>query len=391
MAAMRRVSLLLVPLLFLTLFLAGCADSQPSVEDPGPPVGTEEKEEQPSEVENPEPVGELEVHFIDVGQGDAIYIQTPEQNVLIDGGGRGHTVVEYLQARDVVQLDLVIGTHPHADHIGGLINVMQVFPVEEVIDPAVVHTTQTFEEYLTLIDSSNITFTEGRAGLTRDLGGGARLDLLHPTQPSSAHLNNASIVAQLSYGEATFLFTGDIEQQGESELLYRGGHLLESDVLKVAHHGSGTSTSSAFLNAVEPEIAVIMCGEDNPYGHPHPRVLELFNDRGVEVYRTDTHGSIVFVTDGETLDVAWGKDGSTQPDSGSGSVSVPVLTEPDEIEGITEPDQDGFLGSRNSDKYHYPNCHHAGRIYPQNRFWFSSPQDAANRGYVPCAVCRPPT
>ena len=136
--------------------------------EPPPPAQEDTPEKQKPAPQPTQPTGTLKVHFIDVGQGDAIFIQAPSKNVLIDGGDRGNTAINYLKAQGVNQLDLVIGTHPHADHIGGLINVFQSIPVKEVIDPAVVHTTKTFEDYLTLIDQIDIKFTEGRAGMSRD-------------------------------------------------------------------------------------------------------------------------------------------------------------------------------------------------------------------------------
>ncbi|MBS4022985.1 MAG: MBL fold metallo-hydrolase [Dethiobacter sp.] len=246
--------------------------------------------------------GQMKVHFIDVGQGDAILVQTPTQNILIDGGDRGNTVVNYLRNLGVNSLDVVIGTHPHADHIGGLINVMQSIPVKEVIDPGVVHTTKTFEDYLTLIDEKNIIFTEGRAGMSRDLGGGAKMEILHPVSPSSRHLNDASIVVKITFGEVSFMLTGDAEQAAENQIRSRG-YDLNSTVLKVGHHGSRTSTITAFLNAVKPEVAVIMSGKNNTYGHPHQETLAKLTEAGVKTYRTDLHGTIVITTDGQTYDI----------------------------------------------------------------------------------------
>ncbi len=243
------------------------------------------------------PDGQLRVHFIDVGQGDAILIQTPEKNVLIDGGERGSTAVNYIQSQGITGLDLVIGTHPHSDHIGGLINVLQLLPVGEIIDPGVVHTTKTFENYLTLIDKKDIKFTVGRTGLKRDLGGGAVMQILHPSSPSSARLNDASIVARVVFGSVSFLFTGDAESAAETEILNSGCDLTGT-VLKVGHHGSRKATTRAFLNAVKPEIAVIMCGRDNTYGYPHKETLGRLGKAGADVYRTDKEGTIVITTDG---------------------------------------------------------------------------------------------
>lgn len=248
------------------------------------------------------PEGNLQVHFIDVGQGDAILVQTPRQNILIDGGERGPAALDYLKSRGVERLDLVIGTHPHSDHIGGLIDVLQEIPVQEIIDPGVVHTTKTFEDYLTLIDEREIKFTEGRAGLRYDLGGGAGMQILHPTAPSSSRLNDASIVARVDFGRLSFLFTGDIERAAEKQIL-ESGYNPGAVILKVSHHGSRDSNTGAFLEAVNPKTAVIMCGSGNTYGHPHSETLDKLAGAGVEVYRTDRDGTVLISTDGETYTV----------------------------------------------------------------------------------------
>ena len=279
-------------------------DTEPTENDEVADI--EEPDEPDEDVELSEerapPTGNLEVHFIDVGQGDSILIKAHEKTILIDGGGRGNTVVNYLRNQGVTSLDIVIGTHPHADHIGGLINVMDAIPVKEVIDPGVAHTTITFEDYLDVIDAKDIIFTEGRAGMTRDLGGGAELEIIHPVSPSSNHLNNASIVARVTFGQISFLFTGDAESEAESEMLGRD-YILNSTILKVGHHGSSTSTTQAFLDAVNPEVAIIMCGRDNQYGHPHEEILSKLTSAGIDIYRTDIHGTVVITTDGVTYDV----------------------------------------------------------------------------------------
>lgn len=249
------------------------------------------------------PAARLAVHFIDVGQGDSILIRTPDKDVLIDGGERGDTVLNYLRALGVEKLALVIGTHPHSDHIGGLINVLEEIPVCEVMDPGIVHTSKTYGDYLALIDAKDIAFTTARAGMSRDLGNNAALNIYHPVESSGEHLNNASIVAKLVYGDVSFLFTGDAEADAEAQMLRRSDANLKATVLKVGHHGSGSSTSGSFLALADPEAAVIMVGGDNLYGHPHTEVLNKLKDTGIAVYRTDIDGTVVITTDGKTYGV----------------------------------------------------------------------------------------
>ena len=250
---------------------------------------------------NPEG-GPAEVHFIDVGQGDSIYIRTPSQDILIDAGERGDTVVDYLKGQNVDDLELVIGTHPHSDHIGGLVDVLEEIPAEEVVDPGVVTTSKTYEDYLTLIDARDITFTEGRAGMKRTFEDGTVLEIFSPASPDEDDLNEASVVAKLTYGKISFLFTGDAGTKSEKEML-KSGYPLKSTVLKAGHHGSSTSTSDDFLEAVSPEAAVIPCGAGNSYGHPHKETLEKLEAADIDIYRTDIMGTIVAETDGKTYEI----------------------------------------------------------------------------------------
>jgi len=247
---------------------------------------------------------DLAVHYIDVGQGDSILIQTASKNMLIDAGPRsaGERVVEYLQGQGVEKLDLVISTHAHEDHIGGMVDVFTAFTVDEVLDPGVVHTSKTFENYLDAIEDEGITFTVAEAGMSRDLGDGIKMDILHPTNPSSSDLNASSVVTRLSYSDVAFVFTGDAESGDEKEILEHG-FTLRADVLKVGHHGSATSSSSDFLNKVRPTYAVITVGEGNTYFHPHQETLDRFEAANVQVFRSDLHGDIVFITDGIEIEV----------------------------------------------------------------------------------------
>ncbi|MFO7999525.1 MAG: MBL fold metallo-hydrolase, partial [Bacteroidales bacterium] len=239
-----------------------------------------------------------QVHFIDVQQGDAILIRTRGTNTLIDGGERDSGLLEYLARLAVDTIHLMVATHPHADHIGGLAEVLRRLPVLEVMDPGVVHTTRLFTHYLELIDSLDIPFTEARAGMERLLAPGAVLRVLHPTEPSERHLNDASVVCLLELDGLSVLFPGDLEREGETRVLERFP-ALQAEVLKVAHHGSTTSSSQAFLDAVRPEMAVIFCAENNDYGFPHKETLAKLFGLGAGVYRTDLNGSVVVHSDGQ--------------------------------------------------------------------------------------------
>jgi competence protein ComEC len=256
----------------------------------------------PMKVQEPASIGKMKVHFIDVGQGDAILIETPSKNVLIDGGNRGTTVVTYLKDQGLNSLDLVIATHAHADHSGGLINVFQSIPVKEVIDPGVVHTNKTFEDYLTLIDLKNIKFTVGQANMVRDFGDGTVMVIAHPSDPYGSPINDTSIVVRMTFGEISFLFTGDAERPSEEQIL-RQGYNLKSTVLKVGHHGSNTSTTASFINAIAPEVAIIMVGQGNRYGHPHDETLLRLTNAKIDIYRTDIHGTIIITANDQTFEV----------------------------------------------------------------------------------------
>ena len=246
----------------------------------------------------------LTVHFIDVGQGDSMLIQVNNRSMLIDGGPRksGTTLVSYLKRHGVKALNYVVSTHPHADHIGGLIAVLRQFPVGQVIDSGQPHGTQTYEQYLSLIDRKNIPYMVAEAGQRIDLGPGICAEVLGPVgNESGSSLNENSIVIKLTYHNVSFLFTGDAGFPEERALMAAGAD-LRSDVLKVPHHGSRYASSAAFLAKVRPEVSVVEVGENN-YGHPSPKTLARYQKIGSVVYRTDLNGNIVVTTDGNSFTV----------------------------------------------------------------------------------------
>ena len=279
---------------------------------------------------------DLIVHFIDVGQGDAILLQHQEgDTVLIDGGDRFASIEEklisYLTEAGVERFDAIIATHPHADHIGGLPAVMENFPVDAIYDSGRVHTSQTYENYLMLIDEKDIPFKTPRRGDKIELDN-LTFDIVHPGENVEEYsLNDASITAHLQYGQISFIFTGDIEESAEREIVETGID-IKSTVLKVAHHGSRTSTNDYFLEAVNPEVAIIQVGEDNRFGHPAPEVINRLQENNIDIYRNDLNGDIVINTDGETYTIETAS--STQEE-----VDKEDLTESKESEEIT-PDTD---------------------------------------------------
>lgn len=248
--------------------------------------------------------GTLEVYFFDVGQGDSELIRLPGgENILIDAGTSSteDELVGELRSLGAETLDLVVATHPHADHIGGMAAVIDAFDVRQVVMPRISEsdtpTTKTYENLLQSIADKGLTITPAEPGDELLSSGGAVLTVLAPNGEDYGDLNNYSVVLRLTYGEDSFLFTGDAEEASEEEMLSLDWPLTAT-VLKCGHHGSETSTSPAFLDAVSPQYAVISCGVDNDYGHPDAVTLEKLEAAGVEVFRTDRQGTILASTEG---------------------------------------------------------------------------------------------
>lgn len=238
------------------------------------------------------------VHFIDVGQGDSIFIQSDGKNILIDAGenNQGTKVVRYLKNYNVEVIDLLIGTHPHSDHIGGMDTVINNFEIKQIIMPKLanhlVPTTKTYTEVLEAVQQKQLKITPAKIGNSYDFGKG-KLTIVGPSE-NYDDLNNASVVVYFAYDkDESFLFTGDMESSGEKELL-KNNIDIEADILKVGHHGSKSSTTQEFLMKTSPCYAVISVGEDNRYNHPHQVTLDKLNQSDVSVYRTDYDGNIIF-------------------------------------------------------------------------------------------------
>jgi competence protein ComEC len=261
----------------------------------------------------PGPVsGKLVIRFLDVGQGDSELIQLPDgENVLIDSGDRGAHTVDLLNNYGVEQIDLIIATHPHSDHIGEMRDVMGAFKVREFWDSGFNHTTKTYTDMLRDINDRGIKFATPKRGDSRKFGD-VMLEVLNPAaEPPDENPNNASIVVRLTFGSKRFLFAGDAEisdsgkESAWGQMIATEKNDLGADLLKAAHHGSSNGTTREVLDAVKPAIVTISCATGNDYHHPHPtvmRMLEEFRNQ-ITFYRTDLEGTITVVCDGAGIEV----------------------------------------------------------------------------------------
>jgi competence protein ComEC len=251
----------------------------------------------------------LEVNFFDVGQGDAIFIETPQlQQVLIDGGPSSK-ILEKLGKEMPFwdrSIDLIILSHPEADHLSGLIDVLKKYKVDNILWTGVIRDTPEYKEWQKLIKEENAKIYIAEKGEKILMSNNISMDILFPFENLEGKeikdSNDTSIVSRLAIGYSSFLFTGDMTQLSEKEIIDNNID-VDSDVLKIAHHGSKTSSSEDFLKEVSPEIAVISVGKDNSYGHPTQEVLENLNKYGIRILRTDEAGDIKIISDGKTFKV----------------------------------------------------------------------------------------
>ena len=244
----------------------------------------------------------MRVHFLDVGQGDSIFIESANgKTMLVDGGvkGAGQQVVSYLKELGVNKLDIVVATHPDADHIGGLIPVLQSIDIGQFYDSGKVHTSQTFEEMLTLIDTKNIPYHVPTTGENIAFDDDLTVKVLNANEHATDN-NDASIVLKIVYGNVSFLLTGDAGIALEKDMLQND---VQATFLKAGHHGSNTSSSEKFIQAVHPEVTVLSYGEGNKYGHPHAEVVERLQAVGSKIYATAEAGTVIVSTDGVNYDM----------------------------------------------------------------------------------------
>lgn len=311
------------------------------------------------------------MHFLDVGQALSVLVECDGQYMLYDGGNvdDGSMVVSYLQKQGVEELQYVFCSHAHEDHVGGLAAALAFFPANHVYSSVTEASTKCFQDFVKYTQQQGLQVEVPTVGTVWQLGS-ATVTMLGPVAQYS-ETNDTSIVLRVDYGATSFLLTGDMESDAERDLVNSGAN-LKADVLQVGHHGSSTSTSYLFLNAVLPEMGVISCGVNNKYGHPHEETLSILRDAGVDVYRTDLLGTVVIGSDGQNYTIRTDKnatDAELNPTAPAASSTA----------------QQAYIGNVNSKKFHLPTCPNLPA--EKNQILFSSYDEAIAAGYTPCSTC----
>lgn len=374
----RRVFLLLAAV----FFLIGCGGE-----------GTNRQTTRQTAEENTTGSGTyLEVHFIDVGQGDATLIRQGEHAMLIDAGdnSKGTAVQSYLQSQKIEKLDYVIGTHPDSDHIGGMDVILYKIDWDMVMMPELEKDTRTYEDVVKVIQDKNKKITVPVPGETYSLGE-AEFTIVCPQKAEyGENSNNYSIGLRITFGENSFLFTGDAEEASEEDML-KSGMELSADVFKAAHHGSDTANTEEFLKAVQPKTVVISCGEGNSYGHPRAAVMNELRQMGIEVYRTDEQGTIVAYCDGE--EITWNCSPGESWKAGEPVGSSVGQQGQEDMQGSDSMQQEmegQYVINENTGKFHEPSCDSVEQMAEKNRrYTDKSREELIEEGYEPCKRCSP--
>jgi len=331
---------------------------------------------------------EMKITYIYIGQGDATLIQTDEAAMLIDTGeyGQKETLLAELSAAGVEELDYLILTHPDADHIGAGDVVIENYEVKNVIMPDLERDTKVYQYVTEGIGESDINVINPEVGEEYELGD-ARFIILSPYEIYENDSNNSSVSIKLVHGDNTFLFTGDAEEPEEKEMV-EGSIDFECDVLKCGHHGSRTATSDHFLEAADPTWAVISCGVDNQYGFPHADVIAKLEDDDIQIYRTDTMGTVTAVSDGTTI--AWNGTAG-QATERTGSTPEPSEDTTDAANAANQEKQTvTYILNTNTKKIHMPDCSSAETIADNNRQESQETKEILEaEGYTSCQRCNP--
>ena len=312
----------------------------------------------------------LLVHFIDVGQGDSILLESQGEFVLIDTGEKEYagTVTDYIRSCGADSLKYVIATHPHTDHIGAMAKVLNTVDTENFITVETDQSTRSWLNVLDAVEINDINYIDAVPGESFRFGD-ATFTIMGPLGDGYEGYNDYSVVTKVRCGDVSFLLTGDAEKQSEYEMV-NAGEDLSADVLKCGHHGSSTSSTAKFLKAVDPSYAIISCGKNNDYGHPHRETLKKLAILHCPVLRTDELGTIVALTDGKEIRFK----------NAGGSIEVPTYSE------------DGpayYIGNKSSHVFHLPECSGAESMSEKNQVILTSRDDAVALGYTPCGLCCP--
>ncbi len=322
----------------------------------------------------------LDIHYLDVGQGDSIFIELPNgKTMLIDASvsSADDTIIKYIKGQGVKKLDYVIATHPHADHIGAMAKVLDAFDIGMVYMPDVTANTKTFEKMLDVIEEKEIPVKRAKAGVTVLNADGVTATLLAPVSDEYSDMNDYSAVLRIEYGKRAFMFMGDATTVSEGEI--RGK--INCDVVKVGHHGSSSSSGEAFVLATGADYAVFSVGEGNDYGHPHKESLDRWKNSGAKILRTDIDGNIVVSTDGEQMSVR------TRNGIISGSIEIGGNTmQPAD----TSQEAYNWVLNTNSKKIHKEDCSSVKDMSEKNKeISRKSIEELEKEGYSPCGICKP--
>ncbi len=311
----------------------------------------------------------MSMHFLDVGQGDSIFVILPDgETMLVDGGNseNGKMIANYIRANSSGSVDYLVATHPHSDHIGGLPFVIKEIGAKKYYMPGISQNTQIFQSLITEINNRNAEITTAKAGVTVTESENFSVKFLAPKRDNYKNINDFSAVIMITYGNRRFLLTGDAETVSEKEMVNDRQLDIKADVLKVGHHGSTTSTSPAFLAKVNPSVSVISVGENNAYNLPDNIILSRLKLYGSEIYRTDISGTITVFSDGESLDVKTKTDDTA-----------------DKTEAVT-PATTVYV-TKSGKKYHLKDCPAIKNSENLSPLSF----DEAAKKYSPCGICKP--
>lgn len=356
---LKHTSLLLIFILSISLILTGFTSDKAQVPKPK----------------------NLEVYYIDVGQGDSIFIISPEgKTILIDGGEKDSNVTDFLKSRKIKTIDVLIATHPHSDHIGGLVDVVKNYNVKSVYMPNITHTTKAFENLLLAIKEKNLKIKLAYEGVTLPIEGIDAVFVSPQKDIKNDNLNEYSAVLKLTYKDTSFLFTGDAENGSEQRMLSSEQN-IKVDVLKVGHHGSKSSTSTTFLNKVNPKYAIISCGAGNKYGHPHDVTIKKLNDKKIKTYRTDKDGTVHAISDGKNIKFETIK--SNKKNNATANTAKKINAVSSNAKSEDKKEEVVYI-TKSGKKYHRAGCK-----YLKSSQIKINKKEAIKKGYTPCSICNP--